>query len=42
MKKYIIANDTTDSCLVFYDLTKARKAFVDLSMFSHYHWFIKS
>lgn len=41
MKKYIITNNTTNTCLVFYDITKARKAVIDLSITSPYFWFLK-
>ena len=41
MKKYIVANNTTNSCIVFYDITKARKAVAELSTTSRYLWFLK-
>jgi len=41
MTKYIVTNDATNSCIVFYDIDKARKAVIDMSAISKHFWYLK-
>lgn len=41
MTKYIVMNNTNNSCLVFYDINKARKAVINMSAISTHFWYLK-